>query len=422
MFAVCDFVLPTMLAKPHSQVLWVAPTYKICKSPIDDVWFGIDEETGERFVPEWNERRDFRFWDYKSVDKEIHMFNGSKMFIRSAENPDSIVSKGYSLIVIDEAALISKDVFEKQILPTARRKDCKILLISTPRGKNWFHKLFLKGKDPSEKNYYSSKQPWWKRPNYPKLLIQLMKDIPDHLRKQEFEAEFIDNSGGTFTNLSKIFTGPSIEFASQQQEWRHPDLQKIITEHKTEMTVAVDLAKIVDYTVITAFQNETREMVFYKRMNKQDYKVVLDCIHETASELNNADIIFDATGVGSGIADFLSKDFNVHPFVFTNQSKNDLINRLIIACEYTKIGMPNIMTARHEFEIFQFNLTRTGKMTYSAPEGSHDDCVMSIALANWYMDENYGQSEIHEIDGFLDVLNGGGQPRSFYDFIDQDND
>ena len=420
LFCVCDLALPVMVSEPNKQVMWVAPSYKICKGPIDDVWFGVDEETGERFVPDTCPNTGYRFWEYKSGDGEIHLWNNSKLYIRSATNPDSIVSKGYSLIIIDEAALISKDVFMKQILPTARRNNCKIVLISTPRGRNWFHELYLKGQDPAEKSYLSFKQPWWKRPNYPKLLIELMKDLPDHIRKQEFEAEFLDNSGGTFSNLAAVFAGPEISFDSQQQEWIHPEAEKLIKN--TDFVLAVDLAKMTDYTVITVLNNNTKEVVFYKRMNKLDYKIVLDEIHKWAAYFNYADIIYDATGVGSSFGDFLSTDFNVHGFVFTNQSKNEIVNKLIIATEYKSIKIPNITTVRHEFEVFQFSISRTGAMLYAAPEGMHDDCVMSLAMGNWYIEENGGGTDVHAIDNFLDVVNSNQRTGSVYDYIENDND
>lgn len=419
LFSVCDLAIPVMLAEPNKQIQWVAPSYKICKAPIDDVWFGVDEETGERFVPDTCPETGYKFWEYKSGDGEIHMFNGSRLYIRSATNPDSIVAKGYSLIIIDEAALIDKEVFMKQILPTARRKGCKIVLISTPRGKNWFHDLYLRGQDPSEKKYISFKQPWWKRPNYPSVLVELMKDLPEHIRKQEFEAEFLDNSGGTFSNLDAIFQGKEIYFDSPQQEWTHPDIDTI--KQNTDFVVSVDLAKMVDYTVICGFDMQTKEMVYYRRMNRMDYKLVLDHIHTTANFLNDADIIYDATGVGSSFGDFLSSHFNTFPFVFTNKSKNDLINRLIIASEYASIKLPNIPTIRNEFEVFEFNITKTGAMTYNAPDGMHDDCVISIALANWYIEENGGGTDVHVIDNFLNIIEDRSS-ESFYDFIENDND
>lgn len=418
-WATCDVAVPGLFRKPNQQILYVAPYYKHCKSVIDDVWYGVDEETGERFIPDRCPDTGFRFWEYKASDKELHAFNKSVMYMRSADNPDSIVSKGYNIIIIDEAALIPQDVFQKQILPTARRKDCIIIIISTPRGKNWFHQVFLRGQDPSQKNYISFKQPWWKRPDYPDLLKEEMRNLPEHIRKQEFEAEFIDDSGGTFANLPKVFWGEEIYFESDQQTWEHPRIDEFL-EHE-DFTLAVDIAKKNDYTVVSVWSNVTREMVYYWRMNKTDYKVVLDRIHRIARRFHDADIIYDATGVGDSFGDFLSSDFNCHPFVFTNKSKNEIVNQLIIATEYGNIKMPNIQTIRHEFELFEFKVTRTGAMTYAAPEGYHDDCVMSVALGNWYVQENGGTADIREIDNFLQVANGGAV-NDFYDFIDQDND
>lgn len=419
LFTVCDIALPTMLSGNNKQILWVAPTYKICKAPIDDVWFGIDEETNQRFIPQICPDTGFKFWEYHKGDGEIHLFNGSKLYIRSATNPDSIVAKGYSLIIIDEGAIISKTTFEKQILPTARRNNCKIFIISSPRGKNWFYKLFLKGQDPANKSYKSFKQPWWKRPNYPKLLVELMKDLPDHIRKQEFEAEFIDDIGGTFVNIPSIFKGPEIHFESPIQEWTHKNAEQL--KQKSTFVVAVDLAKKVDFTVISVFEVQTKKMVKYKRFNKMNYKIVLSEIHEIAEDFNNADIIYDATGVGSSFGDFLSQNFNVHPYVFTNQSKNELVNKLIMATEHQTIEMPNILTIRHEFEIFEFSITKTGAISYNAPEGYHDDCVMSVAMANWFIEENGGVQEIQEIDNFIEIVNEKRRG-DIWDFIDNDND
>ena len=41
---------------------------------------------------------------------------------------------------------------------------------------------------------------------------------------------------------------------------------------------------------------------------------------------------------------------------------------------------------RSELESFEFQLTRTGKVSYSAPAGSHDDTVVALALANARLD------------------------------------
>lgn len=418
-FTTCSLVLPGMLHYAGYQVQWIAPTYKICKAPIDDVWFGTDEITGNRFIPQQDPETGFEFWDWKKGEMEMHIFNGSKMFMRSAENPNSIVAKGYNLIIIDEAALIDKETFNLHILPTARRMGCKIVLISTPRGRNWFYELYLAGQDMSKVEYLSFKQPWWKRPNYPLVLQRLMKDMPAHIREQEFNAEFISDGSGTFKNLEKVFLGDVIQFPSPQQEWQNIDKSRFDTE---TFVVAVDLAKSVDYTVIVGMSVEKRDVVYYKRMNKEDYKLVLEEVRRVSKLLNDADVIFDSTGVGSGLGDFMSRDLNVFPFTFTNQSKNELIHKLIVACEYQEIKLPNIATMKEEFELFTYTLTRTGKLSYNAPDGKHDDTVIAVALANWMADQTYGTKEVFSLDTFFQVAGDLNRPKSFSQFMLDDND
>lgn len=399
LFAVLSLAVPPTVKNPHFQLCWIAPNYKIAKAPIDDVLFGVNEDTEERFIHDKCQETGFTFFEYKRGDNEVHWWNGSKWFLRSADAPDSIVSKGYNMIIIDEAALIDKEIFQKQILPIARKKNCKIVLISTPRGKNWFYQMFLDGLDKAKKRYFSAQQPWWKRPDYPKLLIDLMKDLPRHIREQEFEAKFLDAGGGIFGNFATIFYGDEIQFESDQQEWYHSDWKKLSSNN--ECIMAVDFAKNHDYTVISIVTVNTKETIYYSRLNKTDYKTVLEKINFLGVKFNYPDLIYDATGVGSGLGDFIGSTLNCHPFVFTNETKNDLVHKMVVAFEYGQFKIPNIITVRNEFEIFEMKITKTGKISYAAPEGKHDDCVMSFGMANWFIDENVDKSEVGEVENIL---------------------
>lgn len=76
------------------------------------------------------------------------LFNGSKIFIRGADNPDSNVGVGARGIVYTEAALM-KPNFYQLMKPAVDMIIDKtgfgvVIFISTPRGKNnWFTKLFI---------------------------------------------------------------------------------------------------------------------------------------------------------------------------------------------------------------------------------------------------------------------------------------
>jgi len=40
-----------------------------------------------------------------------------------------------------------------------------------------------------------------------------------------------------------------------------------------------------------------------------------------------------------------------------------------------------------ELENYEYEISETGVVKYSAPDGFHDDCVVSLALANWGADQ-----------------------------------
>ncbi len=68
---------------------------------------------------------------------------------------------------------------------------------------------------------------------------------------------------------------------------------------------------------------------------------------------------------------------------FTNQTKTELIQRLIVAMEQRQVSWPavwDILT--NELKRFEYAVSNNGTITYNAPSGFHDDCVIALALAN----------------------------------------
>ncbi len=434
LYFVCSVLIPYLDDHPNAKVMWVAPTYSIAMTPIDDVFGGTDELTGRRFVPD-HDAQGNRVWEFVTTKAGpiLRWYNGATVFFKSADSPDSIVSKGFNLIVIDEAALIQEQVFTQQILGTARKKGIKIFMITSPRGKkHWTYKFFVKGQDDTESEYISFQQPYTKNPYFNDTLKKLIKDIPEWLYRQEYLAEFIEDGDSVFRGLDNIFIGPVIDFESQQQEWSLP-ITDITLADGTKRRAAervfvagLDFAKSVDYTVLTVMDLETAEVVYYRRLNKEDYRRVLDMASEVCHKYNHCELIFDATGVGAGLSDMLNNyDITSHPFVFTNDSKNELINKLILSVEYNELKLPNITTMRNELSVFTYALTRTGKISYNAPAGFHDDIVISLALANFYRKEQAPVDEVGVIDQVI-AMNGGDprdrRHRTLFDDMNEDND
>ena len=56
----------------------------------------------------------------------------------------------------------------------------------------------------------------------------------------------------------------------------------------------------------------------------------------------------------------------------------------MVAVEQRRVSWPiawDVMTA--EMKRYEYEIGPTGQVSYSAPAGYHDDCVMALALAVW---------------------------------------
>jgi len=73
----------------------------------------------------------------------------------------------------------------------------------------------------------------------------------------------------------------------------------------------------------------------------------------------------------------------VDDFKFSRQSKAQLVKKLAILIEQRLITIPQNEVLIDELESFGYNITEARNITYSAPEGGHDDAVYSLALAVW---------------------------------------
>ena len=91
--------------------------------------------------------------------------------------------------------------------------------------------------------------------------------------------------------------------------------------------------------------------------------------------------LVDSTGVGDAIVGQLQRDGgpNYEGFVFSNKSKQQLMEGLAVAIQNQKVLFTNGVLV-DELKSFEYEHTRTG-VVYAAPEGMHDDCVCALAIA-----------------------------------------
>lgn len=302
---------------------------------------------------------------------DMRMDFGALGFIefKSADRDDEgLRGAGLDFCVVDEASRVSRKAWEQGIRPALSDKLGRAIFISTPKGRNWFYELWLKGQEENP-DIRSWKYSTFDNPFFPESEKSTIVDTtPELILRQEYYADFLEDEATVFRNLDKCIKGK---------------LQGNEEGHK--YSIGVDLGKSEDFTVITVVKESTGEIVYVNRMNKIDWALQKAHIKAVCNVYRNNIIHIDSTGLGDPICEDLSRSgLIVRGFKFSNTSKQVLIEQLIVAIEQCLLSIPDTQETKFmidELKCFTYELLPSGKLRYTAPEGYHDDGVISLALA-----------------------------------------
>jgi hypothetical protein len=306
---------------------------------------------------------------FKSVshsEMRVGFVNGAAMTFKSADNPDNLRGEGLHRVVVDEAARVKREVWEEVLRPAVSDTHGRVLFISTPKGKNWFYELWTRGQDALQPEFKSWKFPTADNPKVSTEDIeQARQSLPVDVFNQEYLAEFLENSAGVFRNIQACIGSGREEPLPGKQYF-----------------AGLDLARLTDFTVLTILDSHGRQ-VYWDRFNLLDWTVqkerIIPVVRRYQAKLN-----VDATGVGDPIYEDLRRaGLNVVGYKFTAESKKKLIETLMIGFDQKKLSILDERVQTNELEIFEYQIGSSGMVHYSAPEGYHDDCVISLALSYW---------------------------------------
>ena len=289
---------------------------------------------------------------------------------KSIENESSLMGEELDLAILDEAARMKPDIYQRYITARLSSRQGRSFIISTPFGQNWFHRRYLQTKqaeDGASFHFESRDNPYFPAQEWDRARDNLPQDIFD----QEYRAVFLAQGAGVFRGVREVIGGV---------------LEPKRTGHL--YTMGVDLGKWRDFTVLTVMDKYTNRVVAFDRFNKISWPFQVGRIIEMAKKYNRPEIWVDSTGLGDPIYDDLKRNgLYVRDFKFTNKSKEHLVQKLSLFIENKRIGYPGIDVLIDELESFSYSRSPTGNYKYSAPEGLHDDCVISLALATWPLRE-----------------------------------
>jgi hypothetical protein len=356
--------LAASLAPQERSYGWVvAPTYDLADKVFREIVLIASERLRHRIVViKESERRIV-----------IHNLAGgiSEIRAKSADNPVSLLGEGLDWVIIDEAARLKPTIWEGHL--TQRLIDRKgwALLISTPRGKGYFHDLFRRGqgKDPE---FASWNSPSWENPHLDAALIEEERGrLPERVFRQEYGGEFLEGSGQVFRNVRECAIGI----------WQEP-------RRPGRYHAGLDLAKVEDFTVLVVLDS-CRQVVFVDRFHRIDWALQVQRIHAATSRYNRARTFVDSTGAGEPVFESLRRaGVSCTAYPFTQKSKAALIDNLAMLIEGGQLILPKVSLwpeGIDELEAFEYSVTDSGNVRTGSPYGCHDDCVMALALAAWHL-------------------------------------
>ncbi len=307
---------------------------------------------------------------------------GGVIRYRSLDNPDNARGHTADGIVIDECADVDERAWYEVLRPMLIDTGGWAWLIGTPKGRNWFWREHVAARDRSDSAAWQVPTVGcairdgqlvriphpMENPYVPFAEIEhLWATTPERVFRQEILAEFIEGEGAVFRNITACLGAPGGDH----------------TGHR--IVAGVDWGKHNDFTAISVFCTDCRREVAHDRFNQIDYAFQRQRLAVLCERWHVGLIEAESNAMGEPVIEQLQRDgLPVRPFQTTGITKPPLIEGLALAFERQQATWLDDPVWTAELEAYERTVsTTTGRSSYSAPPGLHDDTVMARALA-WY--------------------------------------
>lgn len=307
-------------------------------------------------------------------ERRIEFTTGGVLEFWSLDNPDVARGRKYKRVIIDEAAMVSNllDAWQMVIRPTLADYEGDAWFLSTPKGHNGFKTLFDYGIDPDMKDWTCWQMPTMANPYIPPGEVEAMRqELPEATYNQEVLAVFNENESAVFRNVSANMNAP---------------LNATPEQHKGHTVVmGVDWGKHNDYTAMSVGCATCAHELELDRSNRIDYAVQRQRLGHLADKWGVSSILAESNAMGEPIIEMLQREgLPVRPFQTTASTKPPLIENLKLSLERKEFQFLDIPVATSEMSAYEQKTNSvTGRTTYSAPDGMHDDTVIARALLRW---------------------------------------
>ena len=361
------------MASPNRLGWIAAPTYGVLDEAVTNLMEALSEHDGII---------------QKRIQRELWLANGCVIQMKSAEYPNNLRGPNVDFIWTDEDAFISEDA---KIILRSRivARNGEMMATTTPIGRNHVWTEAMLAGMPSEAPYgefekgehFVSHYPTWLFPWVPKDEIDALRQTMTKIRfEQEFGAIFNADSSKVFRNVDENVT------------WEEPP-----SKFECGVSIGVDLAKVQDYTAVVPMLADGR--VFEcDRWNDVDWSIqrprLVAIYRKWEEKCGHVVMVIDRANIGSVIEeDLRAEGLNVFPVDLNSPDvKANVVSAMQIAFEQRRIKLlarksnwtgEGMLKLYDELDWYQYSLTSSGRVSYSAPKKLTDDCTMALCLSNW---------------------------------------
>ena len=302
-------------------------------------------------------------------EKRLDLTTGGYIEMWSLQDKDASRGRHYKRVVVNEAAKVPHLDYSWNAVIRITLADLQggAMICSTPKGLNYFKNLYDRGNDELQPEWVSFHKTTYDNPYIVTSEIDEIKaSTPEIIFRQEILAEFINFEGSVFRRIQDAAVVAPIDDPLPGRQY----------------VAGVDVAASIDYTVVTVLDVEAKQLVFMDRFNRVDYGTLEDRLAAVSQRFNLQSMTVETNSIGAPVIDALySRGLPIIPFTTTSATKQMAITRLQSAFEHGEIQIINDQVLIGELLSFESKRNASGSFSYSAPDGMHDDTVMSLALA-----------------------------------------
>jgi hypothetical protein len=291
----------------------------------------------------------------------LTLINGAVIWFKSGDRPDGLYGEDVYAAVVDEASRFKQEAWHA-IRTTLTATRGPVRVIGNVKGRrNWFYALARRAQagDPEM--------------GYHKLIAadavaagvldaaeieDARRLLPDRVFRELYLAEASDDEGNPF-GIEAIRTCVAPLSSKPPAVW------------------GWDFAKSHDWSVGIGLDVDGHCCRFERFQRPWQ-----ETMSKVAKLTGRTPALADSTGVGDPIVEMLQRQLGprFEGYHFHQASKQKLMEGLAVAIQSKTVTYPAGVIPG-ELEVFEYCYSRTGGVSYSAPEGFFDDCVCALALA-----------------------------------------